>query len=54
MPDLINLYLAAGTMIPAYQIKEFWIGIENAENLDEALKRVEDNESKDWRLYFYS
>jgi NDP-sugar pyrophosphorylase family protein len=47
MPDLINLYLAAGIIVPAYQINEFWIGIENAENLDEALKRVEGNESKD-------
>ena len=43
MPDLINLYLAAGIAVPKYEIKEFWIGIENAENLDEALKRVEEN-----------
>jgi hypothetical protein len=42
MPDLINLYLAAGIAVPKYEIKEFWIGIENAENLDEALKRVEE------------
>lgn len=43
MPDLINLYLAAGIPVLAYEIKEFWIGIENAENLDAALKRVESN-----------
>ena len=43
MPDLINLYLTAGIVVPKYEIKEFWIGIENAENLDEALKRVEGN-----------
>lgn len=41
MPDLINLYLAEGAAVPAYDIKDYWIGIENAENLDEALKRVE-------------
>lgn len=45
MPDLINLYLADGNAVPAYEIKEFWIGIENAENLDTALKRVEGNSS---------
>tara|TARA_E500000178_G_C16852549_1_gene675847 strand:+ start:259 stop:963 length:705 start_codon:yes stop_codon:yes gene_type:complete len=41
MPDLIKLYLKSGMIIPTYEIKEFWLGIENAENLDETLKRVE-------------
>ncbi len=41
MPELIKLYLDAGYTVPVYKIKEFWIGIENAENLDDALKRVE-------------
>mgnify|MGYP000041103272 CR=1 FL=1 len=43
MPDLIKLYLATGNTVPTYQIKEFWIGIESAKNLDEALKRLEGN-----------
>lgn len=41
MPDLINSYLIRGLSVGAYHIKDFWIGIENAENLDEVLKRVE-------------
>lgn len=41
MPDLINAYLARGESVGAYQIKDFWKGIENAENLDEVLKRIE-------------
>lgn len=45
MPDLINAYLARGESVGAYQIKDFWKGIENAENLDEVLKRVEGSES---------
>lgn len=41
MPDLINSYLSRGLSVGAYHIKEFWIGIENAENLDAVLRRVE-------------
>jgi NDP-sugar pyrophosphorylase family protein len=41
MPDLINHYLNAGQSVGAYPIQSFWIGIENAENLDEVSKRVE-------------
>ena len=41
MPDLINSYLARGESVGAFHIKDFWIGIENAENLDEVLKRIE-------------
>jgi len=41
MPDLINSYLARGESVGAFHIKDFWIGIENAENLDEVLKRTE-------------
>ena len=41
MPDLINSYLSRGLKVGAYKIEDFWIGIENAENLDEALKQIE-------------
>lgn len=41
MPDLINSYLSRGARVGAYKIENFWIGIENAENLDEVLKRLE-------------
>ena len=41
MPDLINSYLNRGARVGAYKIENFWIGIENAENLDEVLKRLE-------------
>ena len=43
MPDLINHYLAKGQKVGAYHIQNFWIGIENAENLDEVSKRIEGN-----------
>lgn len=43
MPDLINSYLSRGAKVGAYKIENFWIGIENAENLDEVLKRLEGN-----------
>ncbi len=45
MPDLMNAYLERGEKVGAFQIKDFWIGIENAENLDEALKQIEGIES---------
>jgi NDP-sugar pyrophosphorylase family protein len=41
MPDLMNLYIKANKPIAAYRLDKFWIGIENAESLDEALKRIE-------------
>lgn len=41
MPDLINAYLDCGESVGAYHIKDFWIGIENVENLDEVFKRIE-------------
>ena len=41
MPDLINSYLSRGQKVGAYLIDKFWIGIENAENLDEVSKRIE-------------
>lgn len=41
MPDLINAYLARNENVGAFKIKEFWIGIENAENLEEVSKRIE-------------
>lgn len=47
MPDLINSYLSRGLSVGAYHIKSFWKGIENAENLDEVLRRVEGERSDD-------
>jgi NDP-sugar pyrophosphorylase family protein len=41
MPDLINTYLNLKRPIGAYKIEDFWVGIEDAEMLDEVLKRVE-------------
>jgi NDP-sugar pyrophosphorylase family protein len=41
MPDLINVYLRKGLSVGAFVISDFWMGIENVENLDEVLKRVE-------------
>lgn len=41
MPDLINAYLKAGKAVGTFQIENFWIGIENAENMDEVLRRLE-------------
>lgn len=41
MPDLINAYLACGKSVGAFHVKDFWIGIENAENLEEVLRRTE-------------
>jgi len=41
MPDLINTYLKKGLSVGAYMISDFWMGIENVENLDEVLKRTE-------------
>ena len=43
MPDLIHAYLKLGEPVGAYLIDKFWIGIENAGNLDEALKQIEGN-----------
>lgn len=41
MPDLIHNYMNRGVNVGAYKIDAFWIGIENAENMDEVLKRIE-------------
>jgi len=41
MPDLVNIYLKNNMPIGAYRLDSFWIGIENADNLDEVLKRIE-------------
>ena len=38
-------YLSRGENVGAYQIKDFWKGIENAENLDEVLHRIEGEHS---------
>ncbi|MBF0292859.1 MAG: NTP transferase domain-containing protein [Nitrospinae bacterium] len=41
MPDLINSFLSRGEKVGAYKIEDFWIGIENADNLDTVLKRID-------------
>ena len=41
MPELINSYLARGEKVGGFKVESFWIGIENAENLDTVLKRIE-------------
>jgi len=33
VPDLIEIYLSKGLSVGAYNIKEYWMGIENMENL---------------------
>ncbi|VUX54837.1 Nucleoside-diphosphate-sugar pyrophosphorylase family protein [uncultured Woeseiaceae bacterium] len=40
IPDLMNVYLSKRLSISAFMISEFWMGIENAENLDEVLNRT--------------
>ena len=40
MPDLIQSHLEQGKKVGAFKIEDFWISIENAENLDEALKQI--------------
>jgi len=45
MPDLINSYLDRDESVGAFHIKDFWMGIENVENLDEVFKRIEERRS---------
>lgn len=45
MPDLMNVYLKNNQSIGAFRVDKFWIGIENVDNLDEVLKRIELNGS---------
>lgn len=40
IPELINTYLSEGKAVGSYLIKEYWLGIENAANLDQAVLRV--------------
>tara|TARA_B110000503_G_C7076602_1_gene383209 strand:- start:538 stop:1248 length:711 start_codon:yes stop_codon:yes gene_type:complete len=35
MPDLINLFIKKNLKVGAYQVKEYWKGIENVDNLQE-------------------
>jgi len=45
-PDLMNIYMSSGRKVGAYRIDDFWMGIENVENLDEVMKRVNATASK--------
>ncbi len=40
MPDLVKTYMAEGRGVAAFPIHEFWLGIENADNLETVLERV--------------
>lgn len=40
MPDLIRKLRAVGRKVGAYPIKEFWMGLENVNHFDEALKEL--------------
>tara|TARA_Y100001970_G_C13570984_1_gene526203 strand:- start:213 stop:560 length:348 start_codon:yes stop_codon:yes gene_type:complete len=40
MPNLIENYLSKGLNVGAYNIKDYWIGIENVENLKKVGTRL--------------
>lgn len=40
MPDLINIYLKKNLLVGAYEIKDYWLSIENMENLISAEKKI--------------
>jgi NDP-mannose synthase len=40
MPDLIKKLMAVGRRVGAYHIHEFWMGLENVNHFDEALKEL--------------
>ena len=40
MPNLIEKYISLGLSVGAYNINEYWLGIENMENLKQVEKRV--------------
>jgi len=46
MPELIQNYLAKNLNVGAYHIKDYWMGIENMENLKKVEKRVNKKNSK--------
>jgi NDP-sugar pyrophosphorylase family protein len=41
MPDVMGAYLASGRTIGAFPIRAFWLGIEDVENMDEVVNRLE-------------
>ena len=40
MPNLIEKYLSRGLNVGAYNIKDYWMGIENLENLKKVGTRL--------------
>jgi len=44
VPDLMSVYLQRHEPVGAYRIDEFWMGIEDVENLDQVLKRLNSNQ----------
>ena len=40
VPNLIKRYLSKGLSVGAYNIKEYWMGIENMENLKKVGARL--------------
>ena len=45
MPNLIEKYLAKGLSVGAYNIKEYWLGIENIENLKKVEKKLKNKKT---------
>ena len=41
MPQLAESYLSEGQKVGAYMIEEFWLGIENVENLETVMQRIQ-------------
>lgn len=41
VPDLINSYLMERKAVGAFKIENFWLGIEDVENMEEVLKRTQ-------------
>jgi len=45
VPELVRTYMAENRGVAAFRIHEFWLGIENVDNLDEVLQRVQSKSS---------
>ncbi len=45
MPQLAESYLSQGESVGAYDIEQFWIGIENVDNLETVMQRIQNKRS---------
>ncbi len=43
IPQLIEVLIASGRRVGAYDIKEYWIGLESVAHFDEAMKHVDES-----------